>query len=101
MATVVMVAAGGSASEQLLDEADAELETRCEGRPCGTAAVERDRSDDRELAMLKRWLLIEQIKFYRAANEQRARAEDEWQFEEFLRREYGYPAPRRRPWGRR
>jgi hypothetical protein len=48
-----------------------------------------------ELDALKRELVIEQIKFYRAANEERECEEREREFELFLARRFGYPPPRR------
>ena len=45
---------------------------------------------------LKRELLEEQLKFYRAANEEREREKREREFESFLAQRWGYPPPRRR-----
>lgn len=52
-----------------------------------------NRSTD-ERAALERELLIEQIKFYRAQNEERRRAERERELELFLARHFGYAVPR-------
>jgi hypothetical protein len=49
-----------------------------------------------DLEALKRDLLVEQIKYFRAANLEREREEREREFESFLSRRWGYPLPRRR-----
>jgi len=49
---------------------------------------------------LDRELKIEQLRFYRAANEERERDEHDYRLADTLSRRWGYPPPRRhRRWG--
>jgi hypothetical protein len=61
-----------------------------------TARAERAQYDRDTLEQLKRELLVEQIRFYRAENQRRDREQREQEFELFLARTFGYPPPRRR-----
>lgn len=49
-----------------------------------------------DVEKLKRELLIEQLKFYRASNEEREREKRQREFDLFLARRFGYWPPRRR-----
>lgn len=51
-------------------------------------------ADRREFESLERELLVEQIRFYRAANEEAEREKREREFELFLARRFGYSVPR-------
>jgi hypothetical protein len=54
-----------------------------------------------DITALQHELLIEEIKFYRAVNEERERDKRERETELFLARRWGYPVPRRWRWWRR
>lgn len=53
------------------------------------------RAERYDLDDLRRELLMEQLKFYRAANEERERQKRECEMDLFLTRRWGYPLPRR------
>jgi hypothetical protein len=49
-----------------------------------------------DLDSLKAELIIEQLKYFRAMNEERKRQQREHELEKFLAKKYGYSFPRRR-----